>query len=153
MNSKRDSNNLKDPNDVSSLAKKIKLEYKLISEKISKNHPDVDAHEHGIYKFLLIFNEILETSLNDATDLTDSVDGIQDNILTVGKSLLKLLKGNIESLQLPAILKNALKRLKSFLFLIDNKIEQDGSNKNDSKNSVRPEMETISKEASSTQTS
>ena len=153
MNSKRDLNSLKVSNNVSPLAKKIKLEHKLISEKISKNHPDIDVHEHEIYKFLLIFNEILETSLNDATDLTDSVDGIQDNILTVGKSLLKLLKGNIESLQLPGILKNALKRLKSFLFLIDNKIEQDGSNKNDSKNSVRPEMETISKEASSTQTS
>ena len=153
MNSKRDSHSLKDPNNVLSLAKKIKLEHKLISEKISKNHPDIDVHEHEIYKFLLIFNEILETSLNDATDLTDSVDGIQDNILTVGKSLLKLLKGNIESLQLPAILKNALKRLKSFHFLIDNKIEQDGSNKNDSKNSVKPETETISKEASSTQTS
>ena len=107
MNSKRDSNSLKDSNNLSPLAKKIKLEHKLISEKISKNHPDIDVHEHEIYKFLLIFNEILET-LNDATDLTDY--GIQDNILMVGKSLLKLLIGNIESLQLPTILKNALKR-------------------------------------------
>ena len=123
MNSKRDSRSLKDSNNVSSLAKKIKLEHKLISEKISKNHPDIDVHEHEVYKFLLVFNEILETSLNDATDLTDSGDGIQDNILTIDKSLLKLLKGNMESLQLPAVLKNTLKRLKSFLFLIDNKIE------------------------------
>ena len=84
--------------------------------------------------------------------MTDSEDGIQDNILTVGKGLLKLLKGNIESLQLPAFLKNALKRLNSFLILIDNKIEQDGFNKNDSMNSVRPEMETVSKEASSSTT-
>ena len=76
--------------------------------------------------------------------MTDSEDGIQDNILTVCKSLLKLLKGNIESLQLPAILKNALKRLNTFLlFLIDSKIEQDGSSKKYSKNSVRPERETI----------
>ena len=104
-------------------------------------------------KFLLIFNELLETSLNDVTGSTDSVDGTQGNILMVGKSLLKFLKGNIESLQLPGIMKNALKRLKSFLFLIDNKIEQDGLNKNGSKNSVRAETETISKEASSTQTS
>ena len=89
-------------------------------------YPEIDVHEHEIYKFLLISNKILETSLNDATDLTDSEDGIQDNSLTLGKSLLKLLKGNIESLQLPANLKNALKGLKSFLFLIDNKIEQDG---------------------------
>ena len=122
MNSKIDSNDLKDSNNVLSLAKKIKLEHKLIPEKISKNHPDVDVHEHEIYKFLLTFNEILETSLNDATDLTDCGDGIQDNILTVGKSLLKLPKGNIESLQMPAFLKNALKILKSFLLLTDNKI-------------------------------
>ena len=152
MSSKRDSNNLNDSNNVQYLAKKIKLEHKLISEKISKNHPDIDVHENEIYKFLLIFNEILEISLNDATDLTDSEGGIQDNILTVGKGLLKLLKGNIESLQLPAFLKNALKRLNSFLILIDNKIEQDGFNKNDSMNSVRPEMETVSKEASSSTT-
>ena len=134
---------MKDSNDVSSLAKNIKLEHKLISGKITKNHADIDVHEHEIYKLLLTFNEILETSLSKATALTDSEDGIQDNILTVCKSLLKLLKGNIESLQLPAILKNALKRLNSFLFLIDNKIEQDGSSKNYSKNSVRPERETI----------
>ena len=105
MNSKRYSHSLKDPNNVLPLAKKIKLEHKLISEKISKNHPDIDVHEHEIYKFLLVFNEILETSLNDATDLTDSVDGMEDNILIFGKSLLKLLKGNIELLQLPGILK------------------------------------------------
>ena len=85
--------------------------------------------------------------------MTDSEEGIEENILTVGKTLLKLPKGNNESLQLLAILKNTLKRFKSFLFFIDNKIEHDGSNKNDSKNSVRPEMDTISKEASSTQTS
>ena len=101
---------------------------------------------------LLIFNEILETSLNDATDFTDSEDRIQDNILTVGKGLFELVEGNIESLQLLAILKNALKRLKSFLFLINNKIQQDGSNKNDGKNSIRPETETILKEASSSTT-
>ena len=53
MNSKRDSNSLKDSNNLSSLAKKIKLEHKLISENISKNHPDIDVHEHQIYKFLL----------------------------------------------------------------------------------------------------
>ena len=37
-------------------------------------YPEIDVHEHEIYKFLLISNEILETSLNDATDLTDSED-------------------------------------------------------------------------------
>ena len=58
--------------------------------------------------------------------------------------MAKVLKGNIESLQLPAILKSTLRRFKSCLFLIDNKTEQDGLNKNDSKNNVRLEMEIIS---------
>ena len=40
----------------------------------------------------------------------------------------------MDSLKLLAVLKNALKRLKSFLFLIDNKV--DGADKNDSKNSL-----------------
>ena len=60
MSSKRDSNNLNNSDNVSSLAKKTKLECKLISEKISQNHPDIDVHEHEIYKFLLVFNEILK---------------------------------------------------------------------------------------------
>ena len=76
MNSKRDSNSLKDSNNKSPLVKKIKLEHKLISEKNSKNHLDIHVHGHEIYKFLLICNEILEISLNDATDLTDSEDRI-----------------------------------------------------------------------------
>ena len=41
MSSKRDSNNLNNSDNVSSLAKKTKLECKLISEKISQNHPDL----------------------------------------------------------------------------------------------------------------
>ena len=59
----------------------------------------------------------------------------------------------MDSLKLLAVLKNALKRLKSFLFLIDNKI--DGADKNDSKNSLSSDMETISKKTigSSMQTS
>ena len=42
-----------------------------------------------LIKFLLIFNETLETSLKDATDLTDYLDGIQDKILTVDLNFLK----------------------------------------------------------------
>ena len=84
---------------------------------------------------------LLEASLSkDKIDSTDSKDGTQDIILTVGKSLLKLLKGNIESLKLPSVIKNSLKKLKSFLYLID--INSHGSNKDDSKNSLRPVMKT-----------
>ena len=74
-------------------------------------------------KFLLIFNMLMETSLSDETEPTDAGDGVQDVILAVGSGLLKLLKGKIESLKLQTVFKNALKRLKCFLFLIDKKID------------------------------
>ena len=133
MDSKRDLDSLdKEP----FLAKKIKLEHKLISEKINKNHPDINIPEHEIDKFLLIFSLLLETSLSkDETEVTDAEDGIQGIILTVGKSLLKLLKGNIESLPTP--IKKSLKKLKSFLLVIG--VNSDGSNKNNSDNGLRPE--------------
>ena len=72
---------------------------------------------------------------------------MQDIILAVGSGLLKLLKGNIESLKLPTDIKNALKKLKSFLFLIDNKVN--GVDKNGGENSLGSETETISKKTTS----
>ena len=129
MNSKRDIDNL---DDGASLAKKIKLEHKLISDKIYKNHPDIDISEHEIHKFLLIFSLLLDTSLNkDEIDSTDAEDGIRDIIVMVGKTLL------IESLKLPAVIKNALKKLKSFSFLTE--VNSNGSNKNGSENGLGSE--------------
>ena len=90
---------------------------------------------------------LVETSLSNETEPTDAEDGVQDIILAVGSGLLKLLKGNIESLKLPTVLKNALKRLKSFLSLIDNKV--DGADKNGGGNSLRSETKTISKKITS----
>ena len=90
---------------------------------------------------------LLETSLSNETEPTDAEDGVQDIILAVGSGLFKLLKGNIESLKLPAVLKNAFKRLKSFLFLIDNKVN--GEDKNGGKNSLGSETETVSKKTRS----
>ena len=75
---------------------------------------------------------------------------MQDIILAVGRGLLKLLKGNIESLKLPTVLKNALKRLKSFLFLIDNMVN--GADKNGCENNLGLETETISKKATGSST-
>ena len=151
MNSKRDIDNL---DDGASLAKKIKLEHKLISDKIYKNHPDIDISEHEIHKFLLIFSLLLDTSLNkDEIDSTDAEDGIQDIIVMVGKTLLKLLKGNIESLNLPEVIKSALKKLKSFPFLTE--VNSNGSNKNGSENGLGSETKTNEAKittASSTQT-
>ena len=86
----------------------------------------------------------------DETKSTDAEDGLQDAILMVGIGLLKLLKGNIESLKLPLVLKTALKRLKSFLVLINTKT--DGAYKNDSKNDLGSETKTIPKKTTSRST-
>ena len=48
---------------------------------------------------------------------------------------LQLLHNNIDSLKRPDIIKSALKKLKSFIV----KDKKDGTNKNDSENSSRPE--------------
>ena len=73
MSLKRDSNSVESTDDEPFLAKRIRLEHILISEKINKNYPDIDISQHEINKFLLIFSTLLET-LNDATKSTDSED-------------------------------------------------------------------------------
>ena len=104
------------------ISKKIKLEQQLISESISKNYPDIDITDHEVNKFLLIFNLLLETSLNEERLLEvktqDSIDGsTEDTIILVVTKLISILKGNVESLKLPKIIKIRLKKLKIYLFL------------------------------------
>ena len=71
-------------NTIENLSKQIKLEQKLISEKIGKDFPDMDIHEHKINKFILIFPTLLNASLKDyklsKLKALDSEDGIQDTI-------------------------------------------------------------------------
>ena len=73
-------------NTVENLSKKIKLEQKIISEKIGKDFPDMDNHEHKINKFTLIFHTLLNT-LNDdklsEVKALDAEDGVQDIILLI----------------------------------------------------------------------
>ena len=117
------------------ISKKIKLEQKLISKSISKNYPDIDIADHKVDKFLLVFNLLLETSLNEERLLEvktqDSEDGsIEDTIILVVTKLISILKGNVQSLKLPKIIKVGLKKLKTYLFFNNDK------NKNDSENGV-----------------
>ena len=94
-------------NTVENLSKKIKLEQKIISEKIGKDFPDMDIHEHETNKFILIFHTLLNT-LNDdklsEVKALDAEDGVQDTILLIVSKLLTLLKGNIDLLKLPEII-------------------------------------------------
>ena len=129
---------------VEGLSKKIKVEQKLNSDNITKNHPDIDITEHEIKKFVLIFHLLLMTSLNDdeLTELKalDTEDGVQDTILLIVMKVLSLLKGNIETLKFPKLIKIGLKKLESILFLTSN-----GSTyKDDIEDSIRSQKKTAS---------
>ena len=126
---------------VERLSKKIKVEQKLISDNITKNYPDIDITEHEIKKFVLLFHLLLMTSLNDdELKALDPEDGVQDTILLIVMKLLSLLKGNIETLKLPKLIKIGLKKLESILFLTSN----DGTYKDDIEDSIRSEKKTAS---------
>ena len=86
--------------------------------------------------FLLIFNLLIETESDKSSNAPeDSEEGIPDILTTIAAKLLQLLHNNIDSLKLPDIIKTALKKLKSFIA----KDKKDGTNENDSKNSIRQE--------------
>ena len=64
----------------------------------------MDITDHEINKFISIFHTLLKTSLNKDKFLerlaVDTEDGLQDTILLIVTKLIKLLKGNIDSLNL-----------------------------------------------------
>ena len=76
----------------------------------------------------------------------DTEDGVQDTILLIVTKLLSLLKGIIETLKLPKLLKIVLKKLKSILFLTSN----DGTYKDNIEDSIRSEKKTASATATMT---
>ena len=118
------------------LSKKIKLKLKLISVTISKKHPEIDINDHEIQKILLIFNLLIEAEPDKSSNAReDSENGIPDILITIAGKIFQLLHNNIDSLKLPDIIKEALKKLKSFIA----KDKKNGANKNDSEYSIRPE--------------
>ena len=94
---------------------------------------------------MLIFNSLLEAPLNKDSLNVDSEDEILDILITIATKLLELLRNNINSLKLPKIIKNTLRKLKSFIV----KDKKDGENKNDSKNSAEPETSSAQGEGKS----
>ena len=101
-----------DSNEDSNLEKKIKLQNQKIIEKVKEINEEIDINEHEVQKFLLIFHSLFEiVTFEQAIEETDGF--LNDTILTVVKIIADLLKNNIENLKLPAVLKTALKKLKS----------------------------------------
>ena len=96
-------------------SKRTKLEHKLISVTISYKHPEIDIDDHEIQNFLLIFNLLLEAELNKDNLNMDSEDGKPNILITIATKLLDFLHKNIDSLNLPKLINNGLKKLKSFV--------------------------------------
>ena len=83
------------------LRKKIKLENQKILEKIKQINEDIDISEHEVHKFLLMFHTLVETiNSEEAQEETDEFDTILQ-IVNIGAWLLK---NNVDSLIIPAVL-------------------------------------------------
>ena len=64
-------------------------------------------------------NELLIKNQLEINTEVDNEDGIQDIIIAVATKLLKLLRGNIESLKPPEVLIIVSKKLKDLVFFPD----------------------------------
>ena len=65
----------------------------------------------------MVFNLLLEANeKKDSGEATDAEDGIPDILMPVATKLLELLQQNIDSLNIPNILKKSLKKLKELIF-------------------------------------
>ena len=106
------------------LRKKIKLENQKILEKIKEINEDIDISEHKVHKFLLIFHTLVET-INSQEGQEETNRFVTDTILQIVNIIAGLLKNNIDSLNIPAVLKSALKKLKS-LFIPQTKDTEKG---------------------------
>ena len=107
-----DSNSeFKNDDSENQLRKKIKLENQKILDKIKETEEDIDISEHEVHKFLLICHTLVETINSDQPQ--EKTDGfVTDTILQIVNVIAGLLKNNIDSLNIPAVLKRALKELK-----------------------------------------
>ena len=107
-----------------SLEKKIKLENQKILDKIKKMEEDIDISKHEVHKFRLIFHTLVEAINSDKPQ--EETDGfVTDTILQIVNVIPGLLKNNTDSLNIPALLKSALKNLKS-LFIPQTKDSEEG---------------------------
>ena len=98
--------------DESQLRKKIKVENDIIIDKIKEHYEDIDISEHEVHKFLLIFHTLME-AVNSEENLEETDGVITDTFALIISKLSDLLRQNIDSLKLPAILKSALKKIKN----------------------------------------
>ena len=97
-------------NETDNLIKKYKVDVTTTIDNHSKTeHHEIDITEKELNKFLLIFNLLLEANeKKDSGEVTDAEDGIPDILMLITTKLLELFQQNIDSLNIPNILKKAL---------------------------------------------
>ena len=106
------------------LRKKIKLENQKILDKIKEIEEDININEHEVHKFLLIFHALVETVNSEQPQ--EETDGfVTDAILQIVNTVIGLLRNNIATLNISAVLKSALKKLKN-LFIPQTKHSEEG---------------------------
>ena len=104
------------------LRKKIKLENQKIVEKIKEIDENINISEHEVHKFLLIFHILAETI--NSQESHEETDGfVTDAIVQIVNIIAGLLKNNIDNINIPAVLKSALKKLKSLFIQTKDKEE------------------------------
>ena len=106
-----------------SLEKRLSWKTKKYLRK-SKINEDIDISEYEVHKFLLIFHTVVET-INSQEGREETNGFVTDTILQIVNIIAGLLKNNIDSLNIPAVLKSALKKLKS-LFIPQTKDTEEG---------------------------
>ena len=93
------------------LRKTIKLENQEIIERIKDVDQDIDVSEHEVHKFLLVFHTLAETI--NSQEPREEIDGfVTDTIVQKVSIIAGLLNNNIDNLNIPVLLKSALKKLK-----------------------------------------
>ena len=95
-----------------------------ILDKIKEIEEDIDLNEHEVYKFLLIFHILIET-INSEQPQEETDGFVTDAILQIVNTIAGLLRNNIDSRNVAAVLKSALKKLKS-LFIPQTKYSEEG---------------------------
>ena len=98
------------------------MENDIIIDKIKEHYEDIDINEHEVHKVLLTFHTLTE-AISSEENLEEADGVITDTFPLIISKLSDLLRQNIDSLKLPAILKSALKRFKN-LFNVE-KIKED----------------------------
>ena len=127
------------------LKKKIKLEHEKIISKIKETNEEIDISEHEVYKFLLIFHTLIETV--NSVETEEETDGlVADAILQIVNLIAGLLKSNIDNLTVPAVLKSALKKLKSLFIPQKKDIEEGKTGKVEPKNSKNSDRQSAKEE-------